>query len=718
MFRSPKSHHQKRLRSGRTTYPSLLLCLASARSHGPQLAPHPTATSAAWVKMMWRRKAALLLAATVALLLLWYSRDPSLYISPSPRQFGTQPASHLSPPSPAHSRPKLDHGPQAGAPDDAKAIEPQSLAPWTEPEHQPDKPGASSGSPESPSDAEPASFWRTVPFQYPVSNLRPLPSGPAKMPLGKIQADLASESEDERAERINRQAVIKQAFLRCWRTYKEHAWLRDEVTPVTAQPKDTLGGWGATLIDSLDTLWIMGLKQEFEEAVAAVDRHIFFNATEFQQINVFETTIRFLGGLLAAYDLSLDKRLLAKSVEVGEMLYRAFDTPNHLPVTRLDFRAAAQGEKQAAFSATLLAEIGSLSLEFARLSFITGDAKFYDAIQHVSELLNRTQPQTKLPGLWPVLVDAREGDFDAGQDYTLGGMADSTYEYLPKMLALLGDGQSIYRDMYTRSVDAVEKHLLFRPMSPQNKLLLFPGLVHAWPDDNKTIQVKLETAMGHLSCFTGGMLALGGRLLSNQHHVHLGSQLTDGCVWAYESFETGVMPETVELAACPGTGPCPWREEAWTSAVRERHAKPGKKVDPSSIIQEQRLPPGFTKIRDPRYMLRPEAIESVFYLYRVSGERHWADKAWQMWEAIDRLTRTDLANTAVWDVHLGIGDDPGTMDSMESFWMGETLKYLYMIFSDPSQLSLDEWVFNTEAHPLRRQTYGRANAKRTADQTC
>ncbi|MBW1279486.1 glycoside hydrolase family 47 protein, partial [Escherichia coli] len=91
--------------------------------------------------------------------------------------------------------------------------------------------------------------------------------------------------------------IVKDSFNRCWATYKDRAWLRDEVTPLTGQPKDTFGGWGATLVDSLDTLWLMGMEDEFEAAVDAVSKNVSFETTKADQINIFETTIRFLGGL-------------------------------------------------------------------------------------------------------------------------------------------------------------------------------------------------------------------------------------------------------------------------------------------------------------------------------------------------------------------------------------------------------------------------------------
>ena len=72
-----------------------------------------------------------------------------------------------------------------------------------------------------------------------------------------------------------------------------------------------------------------------------------------------------------------------------------------------------------------------------------------------------------------------------------------------------------------------------------------------------------------------------------------------------------------------------------------------------------------------------------------------------MFESIDKYTRTEFANAALDDITVTNGDPPKS-DRMESFWTAETLKYLYLIFSEPTLISLDDYVFITEAHPFRR----------------
>lgn len=120
------------------------------------------------------------------------------------------------------------------------------------------------------------------------------------------------------------------------------------------------------------------------------------------------------------------------------MLYVAFDTPNRLPITRWDFESAMKGDPQQTPEWVLSAELGSLTLEFTRLSQLTGDPRWFDAVQRITLVFEAQQSLTKLPGMWPIVVDARTPNMAADNTFSLGAMADSLYEYFPKMYALLG----------------------------------------------------------------------------------------------------------------------------------------------------------------------------------------------------------------------------------------------------------------------------------------
>jgi mannosyl-oligosaccharide alpha-1,2-mannosidase len=184
-------------------------------------------------------------------------------------------------------------------------------------------------------------IWKDVPLRHPVSSIAPLPTGQA-VTIPRIQHTFGVETSHNKEQRLQRQTAVKEAFLHTWNGYKKYAWLQDEVTPVTGGFKNDFGQRGATLVDTLDTLIIMGLEEEFDAAVKAVKK-IDFSTSAVQRLNVFETTIRFLGGLLSAHDLSHGKHhsLLVQATELGDMLYTAFDTPNRMPISRWDWEKYA-----------------------------------------------------------------------------------------------------------------------------------------------------------------------------------------------------------------------------------------------------------------------------------------------------------------------------------------------------------------------------------------
>jgi mannosyl-oligosaccharide alpha-1,2-mannosidase len=464
-----------------------------------------------------------------------------------------------------------------------------------------------------------------------------------------------------------RKEAVRDVFKRCWKSYHERAWTKDELAPISGSARDTFGSWGATLVDSLDTLWIMGMKDEYIEAVNAAIQ-IDFGPKIDGEINVFETIIRYLGGFLGAYDVSgcHDARLLNKAIEVADMAYASFDTPNRMPVSRWSPKKAVNGEEQLPAESVLIAEAASASVEFTRLSQLTGDMRYFDAISRVTDVLDAQQAKTKLPGMWPISVNMRTPDLTWDGFFGLGAMADSVYEHLPKMHQLLngiGPVAAQYQKMYDYAMSTAITHTLFRPMVHDKADILIAGA---------NVNGKREDNGQHLVCFAGGMFAMGGRLFENITHMDIGRKISEGCAWTYKNAPNGIMPEVFSMTACPTLSAC------------EHTLEPGSNP--------------FRDVGDGRYVLRPEAIESIFYMYRITGESRYQDIAWEMFQAISTHTQTEFGNAAISNVMKRPVD---RYDIMESFWLAETLKYFYLIFSEPDEISLDDFVLNTEAHPFR-----------------
>ena len=270
--------------------------------------------------------------------------------------------------------------------------------------------------------AEPDSSWTRLKQHHPVQSTIKLPSGLPDYVPPKIQHDFTKEEiADITKSQQKRQAAVYDAFKHAWSGYKKHAWLQDEVSPISGNSRNSFGGLAATLIDSLDSLWIFGMREDFVAAVKAVEG-IDFAKSEEEAVSLFEYTIRYLGGLLGAYEISERKYriLLDKAVEIGDMLYVAFDTPNRMPQTHFEWKAALEGNKLQAGESTMVAELGSLSLEFTTLSRLTKNDKYYDAIQRVTNEFQRAQNASKLPGMWPVFANARTLSFSGHTTFTLG----------------------------------------------------------------------------------------------------------------------------------------------------------------------------------------------------------------------------------------------------------------------------------------------------------
>jgi mannosyl-oligosaccharide alpha-1,2-mannosidase len=246
---------------------------------------------------------------------------------------------------------------------------------------------------------------------------------------------------------------------------------------------------------------------------------------------------------------------------------------------------------------------------------------------------------------------------------------------------MLGGQLKQYRSMYENFIDVAKKYLIFRPMTVGDRDILLTGSIKI----RSTGDSESIPNMEHLACFTGGMLAIAGKIFDRPQDLADGKRLTDGCIWAYKNTPSGIMPETFTAVPCASKLDCLWDEQAWYRAVDPTLTEEAVRQQ----INLQRLSPGFAMAHDRRYLLRPEAIESVFILWRITGDRYWADSGWDIFKAIQAHTTTDIAHSAIDNV---MDPAPRKVDEMESFWLAETLKYFYLLYSDTNLVSLDDYV--------------------------
>uniref|UniRef100_V5GLL7 alpha-1,2-Mannosidase n=2 Tax=Kalmanozyma brasiliensis (strain GHG001) TaxID=1365824 RepID=V5GLL7_KALBG len=532
--------------------------------------------------------------------------------------------------------------------------------------------------------------WRHSPYNGWKPPLDELSAQPAE-PIAKVQHAFqdpsrhsGSRNDAARDELIaRRQKMVRNAFIHAWEGYKKHAWGHDELRPVSKTAEDPFNGWGASIVDALDTLLVMNLPKEYDLArqhVRDIDfrlvggsRSAYGNADG--RIPVFETAIRYLGGFLSAYDLSGDVLMRDRAEELAQLILPAFDTQTGVPNGRIRMMETPElpNTRPQSQGGVLLAEAGSLLLEFTRLWQVTGNRTYFDRVQRTTDWLDHNMTQAgRIETLFPTtLYPERNIAYGA---ITFGGMADSYYEYLIKEHQLLGGRLKQYGRMYSQAIEGAKKLLISRIDTVPGVSLTTIGEI-----SGSRYVAKLE----HLACFSGGMLGLGSRVMTERaDDLDIAKGVTGTCWWAYNSSATGIGPENLIF---------------YTNDDEERF----------ELINQ---PDGTTRRGKPRghpivgvrsamtsYLNRPETIESVLYMWRITGDPVWQERGWQMFASWVTHCMTDVGFSAIYDV---TRTPASWSDSMESFTFAETFKYYYLLFSPPELLSLDEYVFTTEAHPL------------------
>uniref|UniRef100_A0A671NW09 alpha-1,2-Mannosidase n=1 Tax=Sinocyclocheilus anshuiensis TaxID=1608454 RepID=A0A671NW09_9TELE len=430
-------------------------------------------------------------------------------------------------------------------------------------------------------------------------------------------------------------------------SYRQYGWGHNELKPIAKKGHSTniFGNsqMGATIVDALDTLYIMGLHDEFKDGQEWIEQNLDFSNAE---VSVFEVNIRFIGGLLAAYYLSGQEVFKVKAVQLAEKLLPAFNTPTGIPWAMVNLKSGVgRNWGWASAGSSILAEFGTLHMEFVHLTYQTGNPAYYQKVMHIRKLLAKMDRPN---GLYPNYLNPRTGRW--GQHHTsVGGLGDSFYEYLLKAWLMSDKTDSEARKTYDDAIEAIERHLIRK----SNGGLTFIG---EWKNGH------LERKMGHLTCFAGGMFALGADGSPDDkagHYLQLGAEIAHTC---HESYDRTVLK----------LGPEAFKFDSGLEAV--------------AVRQNEKY-----------YILRPEVIETYWYMWRFTHDPKYRQWGWEAVQAIDKYCRVSGGFSGVKDVY---SSNPTYDDVQQSFFLAETLKYLYLLFSSDELLPLENWVFNTEAHPL------------------
>jgi mannosidase alpha-like ER degradation enhancer 3 len=410
---------------------------------------------------------------------------------------------------------------------------------------------------------------------------------------------------------------------------------------------DALGNFTLTLVDSLDTLALLGKLTEFEQAVKNVLQTTHFNNDII--VSVFETNIRMIGGLIGGHISALyirekypkkyftwyKSQLLEKAKELGYKLLPAFNTNSGLPVPRINLKHGItnilKNSEREKFTCTACA--GTLLLEFATLSRLTGDPIFEQkartALDYIWDKRNRASD------LVGTILNIQNGDW-INKDATIGAGIDSYYEYLLKGYVLLGDESLLHR--FNRHYDSVMKF-----MSQQHGSIMQTVHMHM-------PYKQARNYMDALLAFWPGLQVLKGDL-----------------------------KEAIKM------------HELLYQIVKKH------KFLPEAFLPDH-------SVHWSNHPLRPEFLESTYFLYRATKDPYYLEIGKQIIEHLELYSRVPCGYAAIADVKTARQDD-----RIDSFVYAETFKYLYLLFEEPDKLEIDvdEFIFTTEAHliPLSLVNY-------------
>ncbi|QLL32450.1 hypothetical protein HG536_0C06190 [Torulaspora globosa] len=486
---------------------------------------------------------------------------------------------------------------------------------------------------------------------------------------------------------------IETVFLETWRDYSSNGWPYDVYSPLghskrNMPPSGDPMGW--IIVDALDSMFMMynsssvhknELLKGILEAQVWIDNELSYEIDA--EVNIFETTIRMLGGLLSAHYYASELRIgnprvyLRKAVDLCDRLALAFEkSESGIPYSSVNLQTGEAIKNHVDDGASSTAEFTTLQMEFKYLSYLTGNSTYwklaenvYPALYKENDLLDRYH------GLAPIYTYPDSGRF-MGQNIRFGSRGDSFYEYLLKQYLLTHE--KLYYDLYRQSMEGMKAFLVSQ--SSPSKFAYIGEKPHG-------LMNALDPKMDHLVCFMGGLLAMGAtegqninkarRSLSwnsqKEEDWRLAQDLTHTCYQMYHQSPSGLAPEIVVFndgRAIP--------DNAWLSPSGDFYVKPA----------------------DRHNLQRPETVESIMFLYHLTKDDKYRQWGYEIFSSFANNTCEFSADSQ--KLYLSLKDciDLPTVksDNIESFWLAETLKYLHLLFQD--DVDLTRVVFNTEAHPF------------------
>ena len=551
-------------------------------------------------------------------------------------------------------------------------------------------------------------FWFSGIFKFPGSSITPDSGNRIRPSTPKTDAELWR----------SRREAVKDVFVTSWQGYEKYAWGMDEYHPISRKGRNMVeGGMGWIIVDSLDTAIMMNLTSQVARAREWISTSLSYTADH--DVSTFETTIRMLGGLLSAHYLSTTYPHLApqldddvnqpgedlyieKATDLADRLLGAYNTPSGVPHASINLNTSQGIPAGGDFGASSTAEAATLQLEMKYLSKLMGEPIYWETSEHVMKVIDDQHPQD---GLVPIFIHPTTGHF-SGSNVRLGSRGDSYYEYLIKQFLQTSGSETVYLDLWNEALEGIKKHLIsYTKHASLTVLAERPsGLPHS-----------LSPKTDHLVAFLPGTIALSvtngstvaeakarlGRQWTSKHDedLQLAEELMKTFWGMYAVTPTGLAPEISYFLI--DNPPRPY--------------SPGAKSDDLSDDPEAAWRMDYDiHAQDVHNLQRPETVESLFYMYHITQNPMYREWGWKMFSSfvehtklVDDLTGRVYSYTSLDTVMESPVKERKKRDNMESFWLAETLKYFYLLFSETSELEmlgagLNTTVANTEAHFLPR----------------
>jgi mannosyl-oligosaccharide alpha-1,2-mannosidase len=454
-----------------------------------------------------------------------------------------------------------------------------------------------------------------------------------------------------------------------------------------AQPN----GLGWIIVDALDTMMIMNLTGPLNHAREWVSTSLSYDLD--QDVNTFETTIRMLGGLLSAHYLqeslpglkpanaNEEDLFLEKATDLADRLLGAYDSPSGVPWASVVLKTGKGVASHADGGASSTAEATSLQLEMKYLAYLTGESTYWERAEKVMEVVDNNGAQD---GLVPIFIYADRGEF-RGNEIRLGSRGDSYYEYLIKQYFQTQKEEPIYLDMWNEALAGVKKHLITYSKDAHFTILA---------ERQSGLAGPIHPKMDHLVCFMPGTVALavtGGISVAEakksstwgkqqEEDLELARELMKTCMGMYRVTATGLAPEIAhfELSDPP----------------KMYQKEPLKSKSDLELADDADWKTDYIiKPADSHNLQRPETVESLFYMWRITGDEIYREWGWEMFESFVEHTIVENGGgfTSVNDV---TKIPPPSRDNMESFWLVSTI-----IFASHSLFSIETMQTLTVIRP-------------------